>query len=982
MSQLIPIKSAKPILDGKYTRGSEWHRWDPHVHTPESALANNFGSWDEYVDALEAQGKNVSAVGITDYCTIEGYKKVLEFRKKGRLSNFDLIFPNIEFRTTPETPAGGGINIHLLINPADPSHVTEIERALSHLLYKYDGTEYGCFDADLIRIGMASDPKQKDEQAALKQGINLFKPDFSKFRDWYDSQKWLKKNSIIVIANGKDGAGGLSKDAGFLGVRQELYRFSHMIFSGNPTDRDYFLGKRSDSPEEVIRKNGSLMPCVHGSDAHDMNKLFQPDQSRYCWIKADMTFEGLRQLLHEPEDRVYIGPTPPATIDDSKVIDYVQIEGAPNWFDAKPYELNAGLVAIIGEKGSGKTALAELTAFGCYAWNEGAGSSSFIKKARQFPVGSKVRVHWRDGHETEVPLDKPLPNKPAEVRYMGQDFVEELCSFDLSGKNLIKQIEEVVFSHIPEADRLDTPSFDELKKLRTESLSAKKTAIKTQMAKLNSEIVALEDQVNSKDAKARSIARCNVDIDAIDKQLPSLKVSVDVKVDAELTRLSDLHKTKSNELAKLNREVRLIEVAQEAARTFMENVETEYAELKETLLGIKLTEAELTAFAPNFKGDRQAPFARRISELSRKAATLKGDPAKTDPKGESIADLTVRITTLQATLATDEKQRERLVALQQQRAKLVSEKERLEKEIVNLDGSVSDSLEKKRAQRLKVYLSYFDILSSEEATLKTLYLPLEEVIAEDPGGAKAGFELNVLQRVKSEEWIDEGKGLFDGRKKTSVPIFNKDQIKALEGGLFQRWKDRDVKGISKHLTALLTDLAKTPAELDTLLSSHANREKVYNWLFNTDHIHLEYNLRFDGTDLQVLSPGTRGIVLLVLYISMDTYDSRPLIIDQPEGNLDNASVYKSLVPFLKKAKFKRQIILVTHNPNLVVTTDADQVIVAQAIRSPGSKHPKLTYAAGSLEDAGTEKAIRAQAVNLLEGGVEPFTQRGHRYDLT
>jgi ABC-type lipoprotein export system ATPase subunit len=55
----------------------------------------------------------------------------------------------------------------------------------------------------------------------------------------------------------------------------------------------------------------------------------------------------------------------------------------------------------------------------------------------------------------------------------------------------------------------------------------------------------------------------------------------------------------------------------------------------------------------------------------------------------------------------------------------------------------------------------------------------------------------------------------------------------------------------------------------------------------------------------------------------------PLIIDQPEDNLDNKSVSMLLVPFIKKAKKKRQIILVTHNPNLAIVADADQIIHTQ-----------------------------------------------------
>ncbi len=77
----------------------------------------------------------VSVVGITDYCTIEGYKKILEYRQKGKLTQFEMLFPDIEFRTTPELPTVDAINLHLFVDPRDPEHVEEIERALPHLSF-------------------------------------------------------------------------------------------------------------------------------------------------------------------------------------------------------------------------------------------------------------------------------------------------------------------------------------------------------------------------------------------------------------------------------------------------------------------------------------------------------------------------------------------------------------------------------------------------------------------------------------------------------------------------------------------------------------------------------------------------------------------------------------------------------------------------------------------------------------------------------
>jgi energy-coupling factor transporter ATP-binding protein EcfA2 len=102
----------------------------------------------------------------------------------------------------------------------------------------------------------------------------------------------------------------------------------------------------------------------------------------------------------------------------------------------------------------------------------------------------------------------------------------------------------------------------------------------------------------------------------------------------------------------------------------------------------------------------------------------------------------------------------------------------------------------------------------------------------------------------------------------------------------------------------------------------------FEWLYGTDHITVSYGVQYEGVDIEQLSPGTRGIVLLLLYLAIDRDDDRPLIIDQPEENLDPKSIFDELVERFRRAKQRRQIIIVTHNAELVVNTDADQVIVA------------------------------------------------------
>jgi hypothetical protein len=141
---------------------------------------------------------------------------------------------------------------------------------------------------------------------------------------------------------------------------------------------------------------GGPKPCVHGSDAHALAKLFLPHDDRFCWIKADPTFEGLKQVLYEPADRVHIGPSPPIYHDEARVIRSVKLSHGAGWFDDTSIPLNAGLVSIIGQKGSGKSALAELIAFAAGSWHQDS-AGTFLTRAGDHLQNLSVELEWVDG---------------------------------------------------------------------------------------------------------------------------------------------------------------------------------------------------------------------------------------------------------------------------------------------------------------------------------------------------------------------------------------------------------------------------------------------------------------------------------------------------------------------------------------------------------------------------------------------------------
>ncbi len=147
--------------------------------------------------------------------------------------------------------------------------------------------------------------------------------------------------------------------------------------------------------------------------------------------------------------------------------------------------------------------------------------------------------------------------------------------------------------------------------------------------------------------------------------------------------------------------------------------------------------------------------------------------------------------------------------------------------------------------------------------------------------------------------------------------------------------------------------------------------QLFDFLLGLEYVIPTYKLTWDNRVVSQLSPGERGNLLLIFYLLVDRNDI-PLVIDQPEENLDNQTVFRTLVPCMRDARTRRQVIVVTHNPNLAVVCDADQVLYAE-IRKDGSN--RVTYETGAIEDPQLSRRI----VDVLEGTQPAFDQRAAKY---
>lgn len=177
-------------------RGSEWRRWEPHIHAPGTVMNNQFNgpsAWNDYLTALEQATPVIEAIAVTDYYMTDTYEEVLRHKAAGRLPRANLIFPNVELRLDVATAKGGFVNLHLFVSPDDAQHIEELRRLLSRLRFSVMQDHFDCTRADLIRLGKKADPKITDERAALSYGANQFKVNFQQLREVFAGSGWSKR---------------------------------------------------------------------------------------------------------------------------------------------------------------------------------------------------------------------------------------------------------------------------------------------------------------------------------------------------------------------------------------------------------------------------------------------------------------------------------------------------------------------------------------------------------------------------------------------------------------------------------------------------------------------------------------------------------------------------------------------------------------------------------------------------------------------
>ncbi|MEG6550423.1 hypothetical protein V6C53_09315 [Desulfocurvibacter africanus] len=913
-----------------YPKGSEWRKWDLHVHSPASRCHDFSGKtddeqWESYINRLESI-KDVAVVGITDYFSIEGYKKVCEFKAAGRLKNIDMIIPNVELRLTTATNDCNSVNIHVMFDPIDEIIHNIDTLFFSNLRLMHRGDEYLCIRSDFIRLGRKIKNNDKlDEKAACNFAIEQFKVEFKTLVKSLKANKTLSGRYIIATPNkSNDGASGV-RDGGFKVLQEEIYRDSHIIFSGRPRDRSFFLGYEALSPEAIIASFGSLKPCLHGSDAHSLDKICEPDMQRYTWIKADPTFEGLKQVLIEPEERVCIQATDPKLEIPKTHFCHFDMQGKVFQEDKPSFckssiPLNANLVTIIGGRGAGKSLLLDLI----HNTFKKPSQSMSILKNRLLKIDTtdfKINLDKGDGDILNyLHCDRPhsydyLHVSQGEVK----DVAEDRSKLAEAVRRLLGiAIHDMEGNQVNENMIIVLREYDDIKQWLDDKDEngdlANSRQAHTNKIKFFKEIIETLTTAKTKEAisefsnNTKIIEKLNYAIDEISihkKKITGYKLAMDESIPV-------LNKLLKSQLAITITPLDFLPHIEEIDR----------------ILKIALDSKSKAI-------DSNQIMAQELASLG-VTGDIIGILDKVGEYQKGIAISESKIEELN-------RKHDRLKSLQNERTTLIN--------------IVCNSLED---QRNSIGQKFNMLMAGKPGATAEHTLILNELLKSISIEGKLHFDAEIFYNGL----ID----LFDGRK------IRKDNVRLMFPlKSYEDWKDLV---IGKPVINIPEEPLPLTIEefVDDFDFIKVEQLAFYNYFYlaknYSKYINIYPKIKYLDKTLDNLSVGQRGTFYICLKLATEAFLS-PFIFDQPEDDLDNEFIVKELQPIFRRIKKHRQVIVVTHNANIVVNSDAEQVIIAE------NNGEVISFISGSLEDS----HVKASVCRILEGGEAAFKNRELRYNF-
>ena len=902
-------------------KGSEWHKWDLHFHTPSSYdYEDQSVTDDDIVNGLLAN--KVEAVVITDHHKIDVDRiKNLQRIAAGRIA----ILPGIEMLAD----ARGKDPIHFIgVFPED----CNLENIWGTLKY----------NTNIRRIeseGLSPDAIYNDLIEACKLIHSL--------GGLVSIHAGKKSNSIENIPNGYPH---------FEAQKEDISKLVDIFDVGKEADIEGYQ-------KHVFPVIGRQFPIVLCSDNHNI-RTYSVKQN--CWIKGLLSFAGLKQVVFEPELRVRVQASNPDDKIGRLVITEAEFQDSEGLFGRQTICFNENLNSIIGGKSSGKSLLLHSMA---NAIDSGQVEriSDALKIPRTYFDGSfQLKVKWKDGYENTLSSEKDDNRK---ITYIPQLYINYLAERDNE-----EELNGLLISILRQ-----NASFAKYYSDKKTEITNVNTTIQILFNDMVSERQEALDAFNS--------LRESGKVDDVKKSIEDLKKKIEAVTEAsalspeeqaKYKQFLEFEETQQKGIAYYKAMIELIGkviaiVDNGISSILGERVDaangSTYSKLQSILSPYQIP-ADFKQIVTKYEVDQKSVVAQLRASLGQLdyGAKIKDCEQQLEMAREEIKPILGKV--------TSQKDLETL------KTKLHAETSRLEKSQVfdkKLKESVANyrELQKKTADSLtQLYAHYKEIVN----TINQAYSNITDEIKLVASLGYARDDSQLYQAINKNKLADSS--FFYSLYPKDNSSLNIDEVPKFFSSI-QNLRDSN----------LYFSFDGKTRESFPMNQGYESVEEVFKYLLE-DHLKLHFDIQYKNDKLLHMSPGKKGTVLLILFLELSSAEY-PIFIDQPEDNLDNRTIYDLLCKMIRKKKQSRQIIIVSHNANLVVATDSENVIVANQLGQSASNRSfasRFEYVNGPLElsfdkssDASLSelqsKGIKEHVCDILEGGLEAFHNRESRYLL-
>ncbi len=963
-----------------WQKGSQWRKWDLHVHTPASFhwkggksirhmnSEEKDKSFNELFNTIESS--DVAVFCFTDYWTFDGYLQFRDYIKRNNLSFSKTVFPGMELRV--EAPVDYRLNMQVILSDLLTEQNLEdfkselMVRTLNRRISDESIMEFAkTLDASKARIHGFDDPKKLSETDLLRLGVSTIEVTKDSLTT---AIKSVPVGTVYLIMP-YDTSDGLLKLDWKTQPHADNYfmQTAHVFESRKEETAHLFLGIETDANRDILGNFQKTLdniqkPVISGSDAHRYSDYGKYPNNKATWIKADPTFQGFKQIIYEPRERVQIQELQPQEKIPYRVIDKVRFVDNTNKkaFSSDWIDLNENLNAIIGGKSSGKSLILYHIAktIDPALVEERSKEVEILKYNFGSPQQFDFEVMWNDGRTDK--MSSPSEGNVREIEYIPQLYVNALA--EKPGKASLYKLIEAILEQNVEYREFVQEVRQEVAQLEID---------------IDSDVAELlrrreEHQVLVDERKAIG------DHDAIDEEIKRLTTRI-----AELSEDSDFTESEKIEYEKLNQ----LRVDQGKRKRKFEELGNAIDGFNQTLAQVKKQSIQalenpklvfaLDSFSTRVLSALKTSIVAALSNtfdlaISSQKALAQNSRVKAEKCSENEKKIAEKLKPYTDKIRDQTQLKDFTAKLKEQHDILAAYNEK-----TALINAVTEVGIKTRDE---LFENYTKLLSSNKRII-------EKLVNDNYSKIDSDIVLEASLRFDEERFSSSFGSLFDRRSSSFKTIFGK---AFSENNDFRFEEASHIQSVSDIFKRLST---KTSAEI--VFKKDTNQNDAISQLFK-NYFLIEYNIRYKNDEILDMSPGKRGLVLLqlILHISNATH---PILIDQPEDNLDNRTISNELRQFVAAKKLTRQIIMVTHDANLVVLTDAENVIVSnqdgQQINRENSEF-RFEYVAGALENSfriiGDENkqgvlfscGIREHVCDILEGGELAFKKREEKYGFS